>query len=180
MERLSRIVNKNRPLILPPVAGNKYGAFVDFSSMSGKDSTVLAIAHASEGVTVLDLYMEFKPSDDGSLDDAIDQIAARCKAFGIREVIGDKWALGAIESLLRKAGLKYTPTESLTKSDIYRQFAATLPGRGEPAKIEIPDDARLLFQFLSLRRKVNVHGNETIDAMKDLPEHLRRSITWDR
>ena len=177
MERLSRVIDKTRPVILAPLAGVKYSAFVDMSSMAGKDSTALAIAHVADGKTVLDMYVEFKPSEDLDLDQVLDVIAQRCKAYGIKEVIGDKWAPGMTESAFRSRGLRYVVAEGMTKTDLYLKFAAYLPGRGEPAKISLPDDERVIFQFLSLKRKVNVHGNETIDALKDMPEDVANCIS---
>jgi hypothetical protein len=72
------------------------------------------------------------------------------------------------EALYRQRGIRYKVIEGLTKTDLYLRFASLLPGKGEAPKINLPDDERLIFQFLSLKRKVSVHGNESIDAMKDL------------
>ncbi len=73
---------------LPP-SGHTYFAFCDPSGGSS-DSMTMAIAHAENGMAVLDLVREVKPPF--SPDEVVKQFVETMKAYGISKVVGDNYA----------------------------------------------------------------------------------------
>ena len=78
--------------------------------------------------------------------------------YGIREVVGDKYAGEWPREQFRKNGIGYTVAEN-TKSEIY---LATLPLLNSQ-RVELLDNPRLIAQLLGLERRTSRMGRDTVD-----------------
>lgn len=139
----------------PYVARTTYRAFVDPSGGSN-DSMTLAIAHQEGDRAVLDVMRERKPpfSPEGVVED----FCAVLKAYGLREVTGDRYAGEWPRERFRKHGIAYNLAEK-PRSDLYRDLLPALNSR----TADLLDSDRLLNQLVGLERRVARGGKESID-----------------
>jgi hypothetical protein len=135
---------------LPPVSTRRYVAFVDPSGGS-RDSMTFAIAHGADGKAVLDVLYEHKPPFDPSK--VVAEIAAICGPYGIRTIVGDRYAGEWPRERFKEQGLKYEPSER-TKSEIYAELLPLLNSR----RVELLDLPRLHAQLLALDRSTSRGG----------------------
>jgi hypothetical protein len=133
-------------------------AFVGFCDPSGgvKDSFTLAIAHASSGIATLDSIVEirapFVPTE------AVAQIAAVLKAYGLTTVTGDRYAAQFTVDAFAQCGIAYRASER-DRSTIY---VDALPAFGS-GRIRLLDNPRLITQLAALERKTHPGGRDKID-----------------
>jgi hypothetical protein len=140
-----------------PPSNNRYFAFAD--SLGGRgDAYSVAIVHWDNalGAAVLDnLYEKRSPFDPPSTHD---EIAALLKQYDVKDIKGDRYAIGLIESEYASRGFKYTPSE-LVRSDVYLN---TLP-LFTSGRVRLLDNQRLIHQLVSLERRTTRLGKDTID-----------------
>jgi hypothetical protein len=169
LERLvERGVTERKPL--PGVA---YHCFVDASSGTGTDSFAAAIGHvAAEGdrrVIVLDCVMAEKPPFDPLAITAA--LCGRLRTWGIREVLGDNYAGGFVQSAFAKHGVSYLQCP-LNASELY---IAALPSFTS-ASVALLDNPRIISELTSLRRKLGQAGKETVMHMRGAHDDLGNAI----
>ncbi|WP_050627368.1 hypothetical protein [Bradyrhizobium viridifuturi] len=141
----------------PYLAGFKYHAFTDLAGGgSGKDSATLAIGHVENGISVLDVIREVKPSF--SPRDVVDQFSALLKSYSITEVKGDRYAGEWPREQFLERGIKYDPAVN-PKSIIYGEFLPLMMSR----KCDLLDHPKLLNQLCGLERRTARSGKDSID-----------------
>jgi hypothetical protein len=145
---------------LPPAGGVEYAAFCDPSGGSGSDSFTLAIGYCEDDRFVLAAIRERRPPF--SPDSVVDEYAALLKKYGVREVVGDRWAGNFPRDAMSKRGVEYVVAER-TKSDLYRDALPLL----NSGRVELLDHARMVAQICALERRTARGGKDTIDHPPD-------------
>jgi hypothetical protein len=138
-----------------PRADARYFAFTDPSGGSS-DSMTLAIAHRiDDGRVELDLLREVVPPF--SPESVVEDFCADLRRYGIRSVIGDRYAGEWPREQFRKRGVNYEPSD-LAASDLFRELLPLLNTR----TIALLDHPRAINQLASLERRVG-RGKDIID-----------------
>jgi hypothetical protein len=161
-ERVEEAVVANRK-VLPPEHGIQYVAFCDLSGGGGDDAT-LAIAHETNGTTVLDLLIDQGARTNGTFspEATVEKFSYTLKAYGCSSVTGDRYAAQWPVQAFSKFGIEYRPAE-LNRSQVYAAFEPLL----NSGKVELLDYAKLLQQFIGLVRK----GEKIDHASGDHDDH---------
>jgi len=141
---------------LPPLADTAYAGFVDPSGGS-QDSFTVAIAHADDaGRGVLDVVRERRPPF--SPDAVVAEYATLLRAYGLTDVVGDRYAGEWPREAFRNHGIRYLPSERV-KSDLYREIVAPV----NAGRVELLDLPTLRAQLVGLERRVARGGKDSID-----------------
>lgn len=144
----------------PFVSGTHYRAFVDAAGGSGTDSMTLAIGHseARNGaqVHVVDAIMERRPPF--SPDAVVSEFVQLCRAYQVRSVTGDHYGGSFVREPFTRLGIGYR----LTTMDRSKLYLATLPVLMS-GRARLPDDERLIRQFVALERRTMPSGNDKVD-----------------
>jgi len=123
-----------------------YVGFVDPSGGSG-DSMTLAIAHReADGTAVIDAVREVRPPF--SPDSVVQNFSALLREYGIRQVMGDRYAGEWPRERFAAHGTTYQPCEK-PKSELYALLLPVLNSR----KVALLDDARVIGQLCALERR---------------------------
>src|SRR5262249_949241 len=128
-------------MMLPPVVGRKYEAWVDMSGGSHDDAT-LAIAHERDGKAILDLVIAQDGGGPFNPRHAVAKFASILKHYGLSTVSGDAYAgqtfradfselgidylvcRGRVGSKLREADTNETP--AVHRTDLYEALEPAL------------------------------------------------------
>jgi hypothetical protein len=153
---------------LPPLPEHTYYAFTDASG-GRSDSYALAIAHVEDDVVMVDSIRERKAPF--SPDTVTRELAEHCKSYGIRSVLGDRYAASWPSRQWEKNGLQYK-TEARVKSDLYLSFLPLL----NSGRIQLPNDRGLAVQFESLERRQTRAGKEVIDHPRHQHDDLANCV----
>ena len=140
---------------LPPIAGQRYVAFVDPSGGSS-DSMTLAIAHKENGSAVLDAVREVRPPF--SPEAVVEDFAEALRRYRLSQVVGDRYGAEWVAEAFRKAGIQYKPAEK-PKSDLYRELLPAIHSQ----TVELLDLPKLAAQLISLERRTARGGRDSID-----------------
>jgi hypothetical protein len=142
---------------LDPIPGVKYVAFLDAAegSRSG-DSMTLGLAHEDGSRAVLDLLRVTEPPFDPAT--VLRTYAGVCHDYNVREVHGDRHAVGFVEGVLQESGLKFVPSV-LTKSDLFSELLPLV----NTGAVELLDHPDLRTQLLTLERRSVRGGRDSID-----------------
>lgn len=143
------------PLEVPFARGHSYRAFVDPSGGSS-DAMTLAIGHVADGRLVVDALRERRPPF--SPEDVVREFADVLSDYGVRRVVGDRYAGEWPRERFDVHGIHYEPAAK-PKSDLYRDLLAVV----NSARLELPDHARLMTQLVSLERRTGRGGRDSID-----------------
>jgi hypothetical protein len=153
---------------LTPVRGVRYAAFVDPSG-GRNDSMTMAIGHGADDCAVLDCLREVRPPfDPGSV---VREFSETLRAYGVREVRGDKYGGEWPVAEFRKSGIWYRPADR-PKSDIYRELLPAVMTR----RVELLDDAKLVAQLVGLERRVGRGGRDSIDHAPGMHDDVANSV----
>ena len=148
-----------------PLPGVRYCAFVDPAGGSGSDSFTMAIAHQVDDRAVLDAVREIRPPF--SPEATVAELVVLLRAYGVREVSGDRYAGEWPREQFRKHGIGYRLSEA-PKSDLYRDLLPLL----NSGKLELLDLPRLTSQLCSLERRTARGGREAeavqIERVRDV------------
>ena len=140
---------------LPPVAGTRYGAYVDPAG-GGPDSYCMAIAHKTkDDVVYIDCIRERRPPF--SPEDVVNEFVPLLKTYGISKIFGDGYAAEFSREPYKKFGITYEKTDK-DKSTIYRSFLPLLNSK----RVVLPRNERLINQLVGLERTVSRGGKDTI------------------
>ncbi len=131
--------------VRPPQAGRSYRAFADPSGGRG-DAFCCAISSADGNVAVLDCLFERRPPFDPST--VVRDIADLLRSYGIRDVVGDRYAAEWVTEAFRREGIEYRASER-DRSAIYLD-ALPLFASG---RVRLVDNQRLIHQFAGLERR---------------------------
>jgi hypothetical protein len=169
MEVIDSCVVRGR-LVLPPVEGVSYFAFVDPSG-GRADSFTAAIAHMSEDkkTAILDRILERRPPFRPK--SVVAEYARILKEYGISKVMGDRYSGEWCSSAFRDEGIAYE-NSSLSKSDIFLEFEPLLM----QGLVELPDLKRLHSQLRGLERRTRSGGKDLIDHYPGGQDDLANSV----
>lgn len=157
------------PLELPPISRTPYRAFVDPSGGSN-DSMTLAVGHRTgDGVVVVDALRERRPPF--SPDDVVAEFAGLLKEYGVRRVVGDRYAGEWPRERFSAHGVTYEPAAK-PKSDLYRDLLPAVNSR----RIELPSNDRLLNQLAGLERRTGRGGKDSIDHSPGAHDDLANAV----
>jgi hypothetical protein len=141
---------------LPPEPGVTYAAFVDPSG-GANDAFTLAIAHLRDNaVGVLDAVLEIRPPFDP--DQAVAECAAVLDRFGIKRIVGDRYAGEWPKSRFAAHGITFDQS-AIPKSDIYHDFLPLANSK----RIELLEHQRMAAQIVGLERRTARSGRDSID-----------------
>lgn len=139
-----------------PQANRTYCGFTDPSGGSS-DSMTLAIAHLeADGVVRLDALREVRPPF--SPEAVVVEFAATLRAYGVKQVHGDRYAGEWPRERFAVHGVRYE-TADKPKGDMYRDALPLL----NSGKVELLDHPRLVAQLCGLERRTSRGGRDSID-----------------
>lgn len=151
-----------------PRSGARYVAFVDPSGGRG-DAMTLAIAHAIDGEIVLDAVRERQPPF--SPEDVVAEFAETLRLYGVREVVGDRYAGEWPREVFRRYGVEYRAS-ARPKSELYRDLLPSL----NSGLCRLVENERLLLQLVGLERRTSRGGRETIDHPPGAHDDLANAV----
>jgi len=164
---LRAVVRIGQP-ILPPVPGRTYKVFNDAATGGGQESWAYSVAHeetiAGQLVKVVDGVWEHRPPFNPS--EVVRAIAETARVYGCASVTGDAFAKGFTDELFRQVGLVYLASP-YPKSELYVRAMTMINSR----MIQLPDDPRLLAQFIGLVRRPTSAGRESVDHAARVGAH---------
>lgn len=133
-----------------------YQAFVDVSG-GRKDDATLAIAHRNEDDRiVVDCLKIWRPPFNPTI--VIGQMADVLREYRIRRVTGDNYAGEFCAGAFKANRINYQKCE-LNKSHLYLELLPRLCS----GEFELPDDAKLINQLVTLERKTRSGGRDIVD-----------------
>jgi hypothetical protein len=142
--------------VRPPEAAKRYVSWIDASS-GASDSFALAIAHAEgRDLLMLDNLTEVRAPFDTSV--ATQQVADVLKAYGLRETMGDRFALGWVTSELARHGVRFFASE-MDRSSLYLETLSLLSA----GRVRLLDNRRLVSQYSQLERRVMPMGKDAVN-----------------
>jgi hypothetical protein len=147
---------------------HRYVAFDDPSGGSS-DSMVLAIAHRENNVAVLDFVHERRAPFDPA--DVVAEQAAILKRYGIRRVVGDRYAGEWPASRFRENGITYVPAEQ-NRSELYLSLLPEITSK----RVALLDHPRLLLQLGALERRVARAGRDSVDHAPGSHDDLANAV----
>lgn len=154
-----------------PAAGTVYSGFADMSG-GGADSMTLAIAHKDDDIALLDAVRE--ESGGTSPDLVVERFAALLKAYGLREVRGDRYAGAWVSERFKAHGIAYLASEQ-SKTDIYLNFLPVLNSQ----RVRLLNVPKLEPQLVSLERHTSRGtGRDIIDhpQMKSAHDDVANAV----
>jgi hypothetical protein len=141
----------------PPSQRVTFSAFCDPSGGSA-DSMTLAIGHfdSTKQTVIVDCLLEQRVPFSPEL--CVRDFSYTLKAYGVRKVIGDRYAgIWPVEQFAR-FDIEYEQSAA-PKSELYLTLLALLNSR----RIELVDNQRLAAQLCSLERRTARGGKDSID-----------------
>jgi hypothetical protein len=142
-----------------PVAGVSYLAAVDPSG-GGADSFTLCVLHLEEDRFVQDVMRGWGSSRSGTVDLAAvcGEIAALLRAYGVSEVIGDRYAGAWAPQEFARHGVAYRQIDR-DKSRCYLDCEAAFA----QGKVDLLDHPQMLREFRLLERRPRSGGRTVVD-----------------
>jgi hypothetical protein len=137
-------------------AGRRYVAFLDAAGGSGQDSMTMAIAHAEDGVAVLDAIRERRPPFNP--DSVTAEFAELARGYGIYRAEADKWGGEWVGQAFRKHGITVIPSAK-PKSQIYLEALPLIMS----GRCSLLENKRLITQLTGLERRTVRGGKDSID-----------------
>lgn len=159
---------------MSPDPAYAYQAFIDPSG--GRiDSMTVAIGYQDpETLKLKTAYTQAwdpHPKKGIDLEAAVAEIADILKEYNVSAVTGDRYGAGWVESAFKKQGIVYVPADK-PKSDLYLSFE----GYVNTQRVEIPNDKRLIREFLALERKRGKQGKDKVDHPPRGRDDLANSV----
>jgi hypothetical protein len=142
-------------VVLPPMSGVHYRAFVDPSGGSA-DSMTLAIVHSEQGRAVLDCVEERRPPF--SPESVVADFAALLQAYHLSRVTGDRYGGEWPRERFQVHDITYDLAEQ-SRSELY---LALLPVVNS-GQVDLLDSPRLVAQLCGLERRTARGGKDSVD-----------------
>lgn len=136
---------------------HRYTSFIDASS-GQQDSFAAAVAHMEGDVAILDALVEVRAPFNTS--DAVAQVVAVLKSYGLHQTMGDDHAKGWVIAELGRHHFGFEPRPP--KMDRSTLYAETLP-LFSARHARLLDDKRLVAQYAALERRLMPGGWSRID-----------------
>ncbi|MBN2243106.1 MAG: hypothetical protein JW793_10480 [Acidobacteria bacterium] len=152
---------------LPKLKGVSYVSFCDPSGGRG-DSMTLSIAHSEGEKIVQDAIRIRRPPFDPAA--CVREFAEVLKAYGVKEVTGDRYSGEWCSSAFEREGIYYKNSE-LAKSEIYLEFLPLVMRGG----VELLDHEQQLIEFRQLERRTG-RGRDTIDHPLGLHDDISNAV----
>ena len=140
---------------LAPSSRYAYRGFVDPSG-GRNDAFTLAIGHQEKPRLVVDLLKAWEPPFNPQV--VVQEAGEVLGQYRVDKVSGDRYGAAWVESAFDKVGIRYQPCEKV-KSDLY----LNLEGFINTARVEMPNDAKLIRQLTSLERRRGRGGRDSVD-----------------
>jgi hypothetical protein len=149
---------------------NKYVAFTDAAGGTGSDAFGLVIAHRDkDNRAVVDVIRERKPRFIPAL--VVQEYSELLHAYGIREVVGDRFSGGWCASEFERCRIKYKPSDK-NKSELYLACLPMLLA----GNAVLLDDERLRRQFGELERRAHAGNRESVDHRSGRNDDVANSV----
>jgi len=116
----------------------------------------LAIAHVQGKTVIVDAVRERRAPF--SPDGVVEEFAATLKAYGIGQVVGDRYGSEWPRERFRVHGVEYRVADKI-KSDLYLALLPLL----NSSRVELLDHPRLVNQLIGLERRTSRAGKDSID-----------------
>lgn len=142
-----------KPKELPPARAVHYVAFTDPAG-GGQDEFTLAIGHREGDAAVIDAVRGLR----GSPAEIVKEHAAFMRAYGVRRVVGDRYAGRWPRDEFQKHGITYGVSE-LDRNGLYMELLAAM----NSGRVELPPDQKLARQLQALERRTGRSGRDMID-----------------
>jgi hypothetical protein len=155
VETIEAAIDRGVTVRPPATAVHKYRSGCDPSG-GAKDSFTAAVAHDEHGAAVLDCLIEIKPPFNPA--EAVAQVAAMLRAYGLTETTGDRYAAEWVVSAFAANGITYRHSER-DRSAIYSDALPLFTS----GRARILDHQKLVSQFAQLERKISPMGKDRID-----------------
>jgi hypothetical protein len=149
-------------LVRPPKLGVRYVGFVDAASGTGQDAFAVGIAHQDRDEIILDLAHEVKPPFSPS--QAIAEVRALLVGYGVKSVVGDKYAPGFVAEGFARHRVRYAYSER-DRSQVYVECLPLLTS----GRARLIDGKKLALQFASLEKRTSPGGRDRVD--RDRVDH---------
>ncbi len=145
---------------LPTREGVGYAAAVDPSG-GGADAFTLAIAHregdGSSSRVVLDVLRGWARVGSG-LEAVVEEVATTVRRYGLREVVGDRYAAGWVRGAFEARGVRYVEAP-VDKSAAYLELEPLLA----QGRLELLDHPVLARELVMLERRPRPGGKTLVD-----------------
>jgi hypothetical protein len=138
-----------------PAQGIGYRAFADPSG-GRADSFAAAVGHRSGDRVIVDAVRAWKPPFNPT--SVVAEAGAFLKTYGVREVMGDRYAGEWPREAFRAHGVEYKVAEATTGDN----YLALLPAVNA-ATVELPDVPELLRELRGLERRRGTSGKDRVD-----------------
>jgi hypothetical protein len=152
----------------PPIAGQRYHAFVDPSGGSS-DSMTLCVGHKDEDAVIIDCLREVKPPF--SPEYVVHDFAAVLRSYNISKIVGDKYAGEWPREQFRKLGIDYEPSAQ-PKGNLYLDLLPKLNSR----RIELLDHTKCINQLCGLERRTARGGRDSVDHAPNAHDDLINAV----
>jgi len=155
VELIEAAVENGTTVRAPSTLHHTYVSGCDPSG-GARDSFTAAIAHAENGVAILDCLIEIRPPFNPT--EAVSQIASMLKAYNLKETTGDRYAAQWVVAAFETLGINYKHSER-DRSAIYSDALPLFTS----GRARILDNSKLISQFSSLERRTSAIGKDRID-----------------
>ena len=148
---------------LPPRDDVRYYAAVDPSG-GGADSFTFSIVHVEgdgeEPLIVQDVLRGWsrRGGESPELVGVVREIAAICRAYKIRQTIGDRYAAGWVRQSFESERITYVESD-LTKAQAYLESLALF----SQGRIRLLDHPQLVRKLQCLERRTRAGGKDIVD-----------------
>jgi hypothetical protein len=142
---------------LPPTASSNWKAFADFSSQRS-DASALALGFPDGDRGVVGLLRTW-PAKTSTPEGVVAEMAEILRAYGCTKVVGDRYAIGFVESSLRRHHISFEPSQ-LDKSRLYLE----LIGPVQAGMVSWPKNQQVMKELRSLDRRRGFAGRDRVDA----------------
>jgi hypothetical protein len=102
---------------------------------------------------------------------SVDEFAALLREYRCREVIGDSYAAGWVETAFKDADIRYVRSD-LTKGRLYVEGLPAFTRR----TLSLPDNPRLLRELRLLERRTHVGGKDSVDHGRTGSDDLANAV----
>ena len=147
---------------------DRYAAFCDPSGGSS-DSMTLCIGHAEGRTVVIDFLRETRAPF--SPEAVVADFSRTLASYGVRRVVGDKYAGVWPEEAFKRHGVTYE-SSAAPKSDLYRDLLPKL----NSGEVDLLDNPRLVAQLCGLERRTARGGRDSIDHSPGAHDDIANAV----